>query len=143
MADEIALMDAGHIVQTGTPDDVWLNPVSAVAARLVGDVNIHHGRCADGQVDTPLGRVAAGDHADGDNVDVLIRPEAIAVSADANGAWEIAHCRAAGGQHTLRLVAGDGSLWTAYTKSPSPIGEGDNVSVVLDPQFIRVVSGNR
>ncbi len=143
VADEIALMDAGHIVQTGTPDHVWLNPVSAVAARLVGDVNIHHGRCADGQVDMPLGRVAAGDHADGDNVDVLIRPEAITVSADAAGAWSVAHCRTVGGQHTLRLVAGDGSLWTAYTKSPSPIGEGDTVSVVLDPQFIRVVASNR
>jgi ABC-type Fe3+/spermidine/putrescine transport system ATPase subunit len=31
-------------VQTGTPEDVWFKPVSAAAARLLGDANILPGQ---------------------------------------------------------------------------------------------------
>jgi len=36
MADEIVLLDAGKIVQAGTPEDLYMRPRSAFAARFIG-----------------------------------------------------------------------------------------------------------
>lgn len=80
MADRIALMRAGQIVQIGTPVDLYVRPVDAFAAGFFGEVNRLRGKVAAGAVDTPLGRLAAGHVADGADVDVLIRPEALVVS---------------------------------------------------------------
>lgn len=138
LADEIALMDQGCIVQTGTPDDVWLNPVSAVAARLVGDVCVYSGRVENGGVETPLGR-AETDLATGSAVDVLVRPEGIALSAAPNSALIVKRRRMSGARIRFEIAAPDGSLWIADAQSPSPIGEGDPVDIVLDPRLTRIV----
>jgi iron(III) transport system ATP-binding protein len=140
VADELALMESGRIVQCGAPDAVWLDPVSASAARLVGDVDVCGGIVRKGGVETPLGRVEAGSHVEGSAVDVLIRPEAISLSADAGGTLVVQHARPLGARIQLVVRAADGSQWTAQTLSPSPIGEGDKVSVTLNARFVRVVA---
>jgi len=37
IADKIALMENGRIVQIGTPDDIYANPANVFAARFIGD----------------------------------------------------------------------------------------------------------
>jgi ABC-type Fe3+/spermidine/putrescine transport system ATPase subunit len=39
ISDRIAIMEAGHIVQVGTPEDVYRNPVSSFALRFLGSAN--------------------------------------------------------------------------------------------------------
>lgn len=80
MADRIALMRAGRLVQVGSPVDLYVRPVDAFAASFFGEVNRLHGRVSGGAVETPLGRLDAGGVHDGTDVDVLIRPEALVVS---------------------------------------------------------------
>jgi putrescine transport system ATP-binding protein len=46
MADRIALMDKGHIVQTGAPADIYEQPRTRWAAQFIGDINIIQGRIA-------------------------------------------------------------------------------------------------
>jgi putrescine transport system ATP-binding protein len=43
MSDRIAVMDAGRIVQTGTPAEIYETPASRFVAGFVGDVNILEG----------------------------------------------------------------------------------------------------
>jgi molybdate transport system ATP-binding protein len=43
LADRICVIDRGRTLQTGTPEDVRLRPVSAVVARLMGQTNIFTG----------------------------------------------------------------------------------------------------
>jgi len=40
MADDLALMDAGRVIQTGTPQDLYTRPTSIAAARLLGPLNL-------------------------------------------------------------------------------------------------------
>ena len=40
MADDLALMDAGRVIQTGQPHDVYSRPTSIAAARLLGPINL-------------------------------------------------------------------------------------------------------
>lgn len=40
MADRIAVMDGGHVFQTGTPEDIYRNPNSARVASFIGETNL-------------------------------------------------------------------------------------------------------
>ncbi|MFZ0935418.1 MAG: TOBE-like domain-containing protein, partial [Bryobacteraceae bacterium] len=44
VADRVAIMDHGRIVQMGTPAEVYDNPATAFVYRFLGDVNLFHGR---------------------------------------------------------------------------------------------------
>ena len=79
MADRIALMRDGRILQSGTPFELYCNPASPFVASFFGDVNRLEGTVRDGIVETAIGRFEAGDVPDGRTACVLIRPEAIDV----------------------------------------------------------------
>ncbi len=80
LADRIAVMEKGRIRQTGTPDEVYLEPSDAFVAAFFGDVNRFSGVVENGGVETPLGTVATNGAAPGTSVDVLVRPEALELS---------------------------------------------------------------
>ncbi len=40
MADRMAILDAGRIVQTGTPEEIYRNPLSAHVAGFIGETNL-------------------------------------------------------------------------------------------------------
>jgi sulfate transport system ATP-binding protein len=44
VADRVAIMDHGQIVQIGTPAEVYDNPANAFVYQFLGDVNLFHGR---------------------------------------------------------------------------------------------------
>ena len=56
MADEIALMREGRIVQQGAPYTIYNNPVDRAAAEFFSDVNVIHGVVENFATDTPFGR---------------------------------------------------------------------------------------
>ncbi|ORE96007.1 ABC transporter ATP-binding protein [Acuticoccus yangtzensis] len=90
MADRIALMRAGRIVQTATPEEIWRRPVDLAAARVFSTVNAFHGRVRGGMVETRLGPVPAGARGDGAKVTVAFRPEALRLVPEATpGAVEL------------------------------------------------------
>ncbi|MDX1402542.1 MAG: ABC transporter ATP-binding protein [Kiloniellales bacterium] len=77
MADRIALMRAGKIVQLGQPVDLYYSPVNGFVAGFFGDINHLEGVVDRSTVNTPFGSVMAPDLDDGTEVDVFIRPEAL------------------------------------------------------------------
>ncbi|MDR9454921.1 MAG: ABC transporter ATP-binding protein [Spiribacter sp.] len=79
MADRIAVMRDGRIVQQGNPTDIYCRPTDPFVVRFFGDVNEVRGVVADGRVETPVGPVDASHLADGTPAQVLIRPEALRV----------------------------------------------------------------
>ena len=80
MADRIALMREGHIVQTGAPADLYCRPVEPFVVRFFGEVNEFEGVVHDGMVATPAGTIPAGPLPQGAAVTVLVRPEALRVA---------------------------------------------------------------
>ena len=78
IADRVAVMNDGEIVQIGKPDEVYDRPRTRFVARFVGQANFWPGTVAEGnQVETPLGclRHSQKDVRPGDKVLVLVRPE--------------------------------------------------------------------
>lgn len=112
MADRIALMRAGRIVQMGRPADLYFAPENAFVAGFFGEVNRLEGRVEGGCVRTPLGDVDAGRLEDGVEVEVLIRPEALklrpispgeAATAPAAGAARVMAARLLGRTSLVHL----------------------------------------
>jgi len=77
MADHVALMHDGRVMQVGSPMDLYRHPGSSFCARFLGEVIDYVGLVRSGEVVTPLGSVPASDIDDGEEVQVLIRPEAL------------------------------------------------------------------
>ncbi len=77
MADRIALLRRGELVQFGTPDELYHHPNSPFAAEFFGDINKFSGKVQRGQVSTPFGPVAAAELEEGCQARIMIRPEAI------------------------------------------------------------------
>jgi len=50
LADTVVLMDQGRIVQTGTPQDIYLKPTTAFAAEFLGVSNQLEAQAADGKL---------------------------------------------------------------------------------------------
>jgi sulfate transport system ATP-binding protein len=48
VADQIVLMNKGHVEQLGTPSDVYNHPASPFVYGFLGNVNLFHGRVNDG-----------------------------------------------------------------------------------------------
>src|SRR5262249_39490679 len=89
MADRIAVMHDGRLLQVGSPKEVYERPVNAVVAGFVGQANLWPGRVrADAAVETRLGalHVAPGDGlTPGAAVTVMVRPEGIIPGRAADG----------------------------------------------------------
>jgi iron(III) transport system ATP-binding protein len=79
LADRIALMRAGKMVQLGSPVDLYNRPADGFAASFFGEVNRIVGAVRQGAVDTPVGRIPT-DLPEGSTAQVMIRPEALHLS---------------------------------------------------------------
>jgi iron(III) transport system ATP-binding protein len=73
MADEIALMRRGRIVQKGAPYNVYNAPVDRAAAAFFSDINVIRGTSRGALTETPFGAFLTPGHADGAEVEIVIR----------------------------------------------------------------------
>jgi iron(III) transport system ATP-binding protein len=85
MADRIAVMHDGRILQAGPPADLYYAPADAFVAGFFGEINRLRARVANGRVATVLGEFEAGGFAEGVTVEVLIRPEGLKLHPAASG----------------------------------------------------------
>ncbi|MDB5470350.1 MAG: transporter ATP-binding protein [Caulobacter sp.] len=135
MGDQLALMQAGAILQTGTPEDCYLRPTSLDAARLLGPANALPARIENGMAVTAFGAVPAGTGGD----TVIARPEAIVLADDGVEA-EVTARRFVGSQTELTLLA-DNQRAAARLPSLTAPQVGTRIRVRLDPALCTVVTG--
>ena len=83
MADRIALLKDGRLVQVGRAEELYNRPASLFAAGFFSEINIFAAVARDGEADTPLGRFAAKGFADGTPLSIAVRLSAFSVSDDA------------------------------------------------------------
>ncbi|WP_045220692.1 ABC transporter ATP-binding protein [Desulfonatronum thioautotrophicum] len=79
MGDRIILMHQGHIVQTGSPAELYAHPVNAFVTTFFSDVNALSGTVEAGAVQTKFGTIKTNGLPDGSVVDILFRPDAVSV----------------------------------------------------------------
>ncbi len=130
LADRIALMRDGTIVQAGTPEELYFSPASRWAAEFLGAGNLLNGRVDGDAVHTPLGVFAANGATGAAAVDVLIRPELVELAPDPAGAGEVV-CREFRGHDVFYRVLLDGVELVSQRPSNEVVPLGARVSVRL------------
>ncbi len=78
IAETVAVMNEGRVEQVGTPEEIYSRPGSRWVAAFLGEIEVVAGDAADGRVSCELGTLPA-DQALSGPVDVVVRPESIAV----------------------------------------------------------------
>jgi iron(III) transport system ATP-binding protein len=81
VGDEVAVMLAGTVAQQAAPAELYRAPASRAVAGFLGDANLLPGTAEAGLADTPIGRVPLRAALLRGEVDVLLRPEQLRVSA--------------------------------------------------------------
>lgn len=85
MADEIALMRDGKIVQQGAPYNVYTRPLDRAAVSFFSDANVLRARVTGALAQTPFGRFLAPGVPDGTDVDIVFRPQHVRIDFDRAG----------------------------------------------------------
>ncbi|WP_439140274.1 ABC transporter ATP-binding protein [Roseicyclus sp.] len=85
MADQIALMRDGVIVQKGAPYNIYNAPADKAAAAFFSDINVIRGKVQGALVDTAFGQFLAPGHPDGTEVEIVFRPQHVKIDFDRGG----------------------------------------------------------
>ena len=140
MADRIALMRDGVLVQTGTPDALCRHPASPFVARFFGALPAFDGRVSGQAVETPIGR-APTRCGEGCKVRVYVRPEAVALlgkgdaGADGLPAARVLDSRSVGvTSHLTLAVDGHAAPLTLNIADEGAPRVDEVVRIRLDPR---------
>jgi iron(III) transport system ATP-binding protein len=139
LADRVALMLDGTIVQEGTPEELYLNPASRWAAEFVGAGNFLAGRVENGLVLTPLGAFPANGSGGGPRAEVLIRPEQLELRPDPAGDGRVV-AREFRGHDVFYRVLLDGTELVSHRPSTEVVPLGARVAVRLHERDVAVFS---
>ena len=158
MADRIAVMDAGQVVQLGGPEEVYNRPATRFVADFLGEANFVDGRVVawgDGllRVQTPVGTlVAAAEHAPGGTGELVtccVRPERIGLAvgevAPRDDAAELAATVRAGvylgemRQYLCELPGGARWKVSVLADGRGPIPPGQSVTLRVGGRDVALV----
>jgi iron(III) transport system ATP-binding protein len=130
LADRIALMRDGTIVQEGTSEELYFSPVSRWAAEFVGAGNVLTGRVVQGLVETALGAFPANGASVNGSARVLVRPELLELECDPAGTAEVVG-REFRGHDVFYRVLLDGVELVSQRPSNEVVPLGARVSIRL------------
>ena len=85
MADEIALMRDGKIVQRGAPYNIYNAPADKAAVAFFSDINLLTSTVRGALTDTPFGQFLAPGVPDGGQVEIVFRPQHVGIDFDRDG----------------------------------------------------------
>lgn len=128
MSDRIAVMNAGRIVQVGTPEEIYTRPVNRFVAEFMGEVNVLPARRRpDGLYasDEVPGAFRVADAAPEIGF-IVIRPEFLRLVVDAAAAEnvieaELYNSYSLGSRQQYRVRAGDKSLVLEQSRAAGPV----------------------
>ena len=132
MADRIAVLVDGEVVQFGTPEELWQRPNHPFVAATIADLQPLKGRIEGTQCVTAFGALPlrllalTADLAEGTSVPIGVRPSSLTVSLE--GPCVVNDIRFLGDRYTLLISADNQSLEVATALKPK-VTVGDKVSI--------------
>jgi iron(III) transport system ATP-binding protein len=111
MANQIVLLGAGTVAQSGSPEELYYRPNSVFVAEFFGEINKLDGYIQNSHAVSPLGIFPAKGKVEGGQVDVMIRPRDIEIDPAAMAGGGIAatvrRARLVGGDRLIDLALDD------------------------------------
>jgi iron(III) transport system ATP-binding protein len=129
LADRIALMREGKVIQTGAAEEVYFSPADRWAAEFVGAGNFVDGAVSGDLVETLLGRFPIANANGASDVQVLIRPELLELRPDPTGPGEVVGREFRGHDVFYEVRLPDGRTLISQRPSTEVVGLGARVSL--------------
>ena len=151
LADRIAVMDQGRILQEGAPSDVYGRPKNLFVARFLGSANVLAGKIQS-RDDAGRAQLAldghrltiATDHPPGASVDIVLRPEHLSISAqppasEANSVpGRIMALAFQGGNVEYEVDIGGGMSLRVLARAQADLRRGTAVWIGIDTRCVAV-----
>jgi len=118
LGDQVAVMNAGRVVQVGRPADIYKAPVSEWVAGFVGDANVFAAVGTGHLATTELGEIALVHPAVGP-CRVLARPEHLLLRADPAGVGRVTAVEFRGHDTSYRVAVGAHEFHARAVSVPS------------------------
>ena len=128
VCDIVSVLEDGKVMQSATPQEIYLNPVSQNVANSVGDPNILSGVLRDGRVTTKLGTFVCA--FDG-RLNVSIRPECILLELDSRGMYQVKDCIFYGHDQIVTFENKDGDIFRSRMGPTTIYEAGDKVNIEI------------
>ena len=145
MSDEIFVMNKGHIVQSGTPVDIYDEPINHFVADFVGESNIVDGVMLEDNLVSFVGKkfeCVDGGMRKNEPVEVVLRPEDLTITTLEKGKLTVTvDTQLFRGVH-YEIICFDeqGNEWMVHSTRKAK--EGAQVGLSFEPEDIHVMRFN-
>ncbi|MGX7030326.1 ABC transporter ATP-binding protein [Vagococcus zengguangii] len=142
MSDEIFVMNKGEIVQSGTPVDIYDEPINRYVADFIGESNIVEAIMKDDNLVEFVGKefeCADGGMRKNEPVEVVLRPEDIFITTVEKGKLKVkVDTQLFRGVHyEIVCYDEDGNEWVVHSTRKAI--EGEEVGLYFEPEDIHVM----
>jgi ABC-type Fe3+/spermidine/putrescine transport system ATPase subunit len=160
LADRLAVIDLGRIIQAGPPRELYNRPADVFVARLLGTTNLLQGQVESDRIDprgevvvrTPLGRLIGQSHptppAQGASVTISVRPETLSLGPTIPVGWNRFPA-------TIERIVFRGGLQQVHVRGPGDwpvivstlqnqtqaLREGQSLTLSVAPEHVVVLPG--
>lgn len=134
LADEVAVMFDGRLVQIDSPQKLYRRPVNKQVATFLGNANFLPGQATPGWVDCELGRLPASGSYQG-QIEVMFRPEDLHLTPNEAGLAQVVTREYYGHDQLLQLQLQSGRvLYSRLLGSDGDFYPGQRVELKLRHQ---------
>jgi len=134
LADRVAVMCDGRLLQIDAPGELYAHPVDRFVATFVGDADVIPGEADGGAAATVLGPLPISGATGRGAVDVVVRPERVRLRLDSAGEGLVRHIASFGHDQLVSVELVDGTRVRSRMGPARTFEPGDRVSVsVTDP----------
>jgi thiamine transport system ATP-binding protein len=141
LADRVAMMRAGRVVQVGAAADVWRHPADEWTAAFLGFGSAVDGRFGAGGLATPWGTLAVEPDGRGRDVRVVLPADAVRVDDSGPIAGRVVRSSFAGDRAELSVEAGGETLRVRVPDRDAP-AVGSQVHLAIDASRVLVFPAN-
>ena len=154
MADRVAVMSQGEVMQIGTPTDLYSRPATPFIANFVGTSNILKGTVVEGNNGMTVVKgegfvLKSSQQTSKKDVDVIIRPENIAIyktgqeqSAVSNlieGKILVSTYLGSIVRYDVEVGKYQLTVDTTYSSGESILGEGEKIKMSIEPERVLLI----
>ncbi|PID16362.1 spermidine/putrescine ABC transporter ATP-binding protein [Sporosarcina sp. P34] len=145
MSDEIFVMNNGEIQQSGTPIDIYDEPINRFVADFIGESNIVTGRIIEDYLVEFTGKqfpCVDGGFYPNEKVDIVIRPEDLEMTTVEKGKLSVTVDTQLfrGVHYELSTYDSDGNEWLVHSTKPADVGT--LIGLDFEPADIHVMRLN-
>ena len=145
MSDEIFVMNKGEIVQSGTPVDIYDEPINHFVADFVGESNIVNGTMIEDYKDEFVGKefeCVDGGMRPNEPVEIVIRPEDLTLTTADKGKLvvKVDTQLFRGVHYEIICYDEDGNEWMVHSTRKAKVGS--QIGLYFEPEDIHVMRFN-